>query len=677
MRATRARSSIRALLIAVSVLGGLVAAVSPGAGPPVVSARLAARLADDPGRPVAVWVYFTGRPAAGTVAPALSARSLERRARVFGEARLDARDLPVDPSYAREAAARAGLLRQRSRWLNAVSVETDAAGVEALSRLSFVRRLDLVRSAAAFVPAPEEAGPAKVADDLYGPSFGQLSEIHATDAHARGYSGAGVIVCMMDTGYMKNHVSLVTRPVLAEWDFVQHDGNTQNEGDDNANQHNHGTGTWSVLGGYMIGELIGPAYGASFVLAKTEDIRSETRIEEDNYVAGLEWADSLGADVVSASLAYREFDGGFEYAYEELDGDTAVTTIGVDVAVSRGIVCVNAMGNTGPNPGSLWTPADADSVIAVGAVDAGNAVANFSSRGPTGDGRVKPEVTARGVSTHWASAAGGTEAFSDAGGTSLATPLVGGGAALLVEAHPEWTPMQVRNALMTTASHAASPDNSHGWGRIHITNAIDSQPVVYPAPFSLVSPASGATTSGVRPTFVWRASPDPQSSPVSYTLFIDTDPEFGGPLVFGGIADTTATITTALASLTTYFWKVEAYDPESHARACRRVFTFTTPDVTEAGPPSPPAALSLAADPNPFAGSVRLRCSSPAGAPATLRVYSIGGRLVREIGAAPASGHDVVWDGRDWAGRQVPAGIYRVVLEANGAGVERKVIRIR
>jgi subtilisin family serine protease len=672
-------ASIR--LTSLAVLAGLgVALLIAGSAhaqgaPAAVGPRLSAALDADPSATHAVWVYLTARAAGSSFEAALSVRSLERRARVFGEVRLDERDRAVDASIV-ERISRIAPIRQRSRWLNAVSVDADARGVEALATLPYVSRMDLVRRWVCDepVPASPPAGP-KQASLPYGASAAQLNEIHVPEVHDLGYSGAGVLVCMMDTGFMKSHQALATRPLVAEHDFVNHDGDTEDDADDVPGQHNHGTGIWSVLGGYAPGELVGPAYGASFVLAKTEDVGSETRVEEDNYVAGLEWADSLGADVVSASLAYRDFDGGFAYTYAELDGDTAVTTIAVDIAVSRGMVCVNAMGNTGPNPGSLWTPADADSVIACGAVDAGNALANFSSRGPTGDGRMKPEVTARGVATHWASASGGPTAYGDASGTSLSTPLVGGAAALLLEAHPEWTPMQVREALMSTASHAASPDNNRGWGRIHVLNAIASAPLIFPAPFSLRSPGNGSPVSDVRPTFLWARSIDPEGAAVTYTLLIDETPDFASPFVFSGIADTTWTLSTALASAAGYYWKVTASDPESHERASREMFSFSTPDVTGAGDLAPPVALRLSVEPNPSRGAVRFHYEAPS--VPRLRVYSVAGRIVCEIGAPAGKAGTIAWDGRDGSGREVPSGFYRAVLEASGVSVERKVVLVQ
>jgi subtilisin family serine protease len=276
---------------------------------------------------------------------------------------------------------------------------------------------------------------------------------------------------MFDTGFRKDHVAFAPAytdgRVLAEHDFVFGDGNTQNELGDDPSQHNHGTLTWSTLGGQADGNLYGPAYGADFILAKTEDIRSETQVEEDNWMAAVEWADSIGADVISSSLAYSDW-----YVYANFDGDQAVTTIAADMAAEMGIVVCNSASNSGPSAGTIAAPADADSIVTVGAVTSLGTIASFSSRGPTFDGRIKPEVCAQGVQTTCASPSG-TTGYTTASGTSLSCPLVGGCAAVLLSAHPDWTPMQVREALMMTASQSATPDNNYGWGIVDLLAAVN------------------------------------------------------------------------------------------------------------------------------------------------------------------------------------------------------------
>jgi len=205
-----------------------------------------------------------------------------------------------------------------------------------------------------------------------------------------------------------------------------------------------------------------------------EIVDCEIRLEEDLYVAGLEWADAQGADVVSTSIGYREFlEEGAAYRREDLDGRTAVTSIAAAWLARRGVILVTAVGNEGWSASSLITPADADSIIAVGAVDSLGRVAAFSSRGPTADGRIKPDLCARGVATACA-AWPGEDRYTLANGTSLATPLMAGLAALLRQAHPEWGPARVIEALRHAADQREAPDNARGWGVPDGLRAVDS-----------------------------------------------------------------------------------------------------------------------------------------------------------------------------------------------------------
>jgi hypothetical protein len=265
--------------------------------------------------------------------------------------------------------------------------------------------------------------------------------------------------------------------LIAQYDFINHDDDTDyDEDQDSSGQPNHGTVTWSTLGGEAEGHLYGPAYLASFVLSKSEDISSERHIEEDNWAAGAEWADSVGASVISASLGYRWFDDGEgDYSYEDLDGNTTIVTVAADLAAYNGIAVATAMGNEGNYAGSLIAPADGDSVISCGAVDPNGYLAGFSSWGPTSDGRTKPEVCAQGVSTVCVDPYD-MHGYSTSGGTSLSTPLIGGSCAVLLSAHPNWTPMMVREALMMTADRRDTPDNDYGWGIADVGTALYYHP---------------------------------------------------------------------------------------------------------------------------------------------------------------------------------------------------------
>jgi len=435
-----------------------------------------------------VWVFFTDKglfsqekyqQAKADFRNSLTSSALKRRLK--NKVGVDFLDLPVNQDYVEQVLKMGARLRQRSRWLNAVSIQIQADKIEEIAQLPFVRQIKKVVSFKRKPPKTEPQGGEllRPKDSAgygrnYGPSLPQLDQINVPIVHDMGFKGENVIVGMLDTGYRKDHQAFAAAysesRVLAEWDFINNDGNTQNEGGDPAGQHNHGTHTWSALGGEYEGELYGPAFKAKFVLAKTEDISIEQPIEEDNWEAGLEWADSIGAEVASSSLGYTDW-----YTYSDFDGNTCVTTIAADIAASRGVVVCNAMGNEGPGYGTLIAPADADSILACGAVNEWGDIWSGSSRGPTCDGRIKPEVVARGVATYCASASG-TDAYAQVAGTSLSTPLVGGCAAVVMSAHPDWTVMQVREALMMTANNASSPDAVYGWGLVDLFAALNYAP---------------------------------------------------------------------------------------------------------------------------------------------------------------------------------------------------------
>jgi hypothetical protein len=434
------------------------------------------------------WVFFTDK---GPDAPPADALALtpKRRERIERRSPLyrrtgqltDTHDLPVCSGYLTALERAAGAtIRHDSRWLNAASILLRHDQVAEVTRLPMVaevrpvgllERVEAVPAVSAPPPAVAGTTAAETYRYDYGPSYTQLQMLGVPEAHNRGLIGSGVIVCCLDTGFRTDHQALQSMNIVAEHDFVFGDGNTQDEAEDEPGQHRHGTGCVAVIGAFVPGQLIGPAFGADFMLAKTEDIRSETQVEEDNWVAAMEWADSHGADVISSSLAYRYFDDGAFYSLAELNGRTAVTTIAANLATDRGIVVATAMGNEGPGTSTLNAPADALKILACGAVDGSEDIADFSSRGPTGDGRVKPDILAMGVSTRWASSAG-TDTYGYANGTSLSTPLIGAAAALVIEARPDWTPLKVREALCFSGSTYDSPNNTYGYGVPNVVRAI-------------------------------------------------------------------------------------------------------------------------------------------------------------------------------------------------------------
>jgi len=435
---------------------------------------------------VPVLVYFTDKGiraqeefnrAASQRKAQFTEHALWRRAKV-GKTEMDFMDLPVSQEYIQQIEALGARLRVRLNWFNAASFEMTRDQVVRATASPFVRQMDLVRSyrkpREPEVPSTEELSPPppnEIYSLNYGPSYWQVRQINVPICHDSGYTGRGVIVAMFDAGFGDH----------ACFDSIRNSGRLIDQHDfytnrDTTDWYSHGRGTWSEAGGFYSGQLIGPGYGATWAIYRTEVASFERNVEEDYWVAALQRTDSIGGEVVSSSLGYFDFDSGqHSYTYQDMNGNTAICSRAAHHAAALGIIVCNAMGNSGPSAGSITAPADADSILSIGAVDSAGTIASFSSRGPTYDGRIKPEVCAKGVSDYWASTAGRTS-FGTASGTSCSTPLVGGSCAIVLQAHPSWTPLQVRQALMMTASRHNSPDNNYGWGIIDVWAAIRSNP---------------------------------------------------------------------------------------------------------------------------------------------------------------------------------------------------------
>lgn len=450
---------------------------------PVISPRVIKYIqSDTSGKPVPVWIFLTDKGfrdadelPARLQSVQLSPRTLRRRAKVMTADCMDFRDLPVNPEYLGQLQSAGLTVRTGSKWLNAISGQVPPELLPALAQFPFVREIQLLAAHHHSDPEAPAVRSGLVFGTQgiynYGLSEFQLQQIHVPDVHAWGYTGNGVLICITDTGFMTEHEAFAQLDILAEYDFIHHDNNTRNDStQDSDHQHDHGSKVLSVLGGASPGELYGPAFGATYLLAKTEDLINEDVIEEDYWIRALEWADSLGADIVNASIGYLDW-----YTYADLDGNTSPMTIAADIAAGRGILVCTSVGNERNNAWHYLTvPADGDSVVAVGGVDNKGLITIYSSAGPTADGRTKPEVVGPASGVRMIDVTD-PQGYTTGSGTSYASPLVAGVCALLLEAHPKWTPMQVREALINTASRADNPDNLYGWGLVDALAAIEYQ----------------------------------------------------------------------------------------------------------------------------------------------------------------------------------------------------------
>ena len=435
--------------------------------------------------------FRPGQPLFESARKELTPACLARRARTLQCDELQTitlADAPVSKQYEQRLQKLGVHVQSASKWCNAVTATLTPEQVHRVSRLPFVASVHPVgRTIELGTPAATASRPLNLpasshlqvlsADTTcgynpiiyhYGLATSQLDRINVWPLHAMGFDGSGIKFGILDCGFRwRENPSTRHSKVINEYDYIFHDSITENEAIDTLGQDGHGTNTLSAATGYLPDTLVGPAYNVSIMLAKTEDIRSEHHIEEDNYAAALEDMEALGVDITSSSLGYFTFDPpDASYSYADMNGHTAICTRAAEHAAKLGVLVVTAMGNSGADAANphVEAPGDADSIISAGALDTTEFIANFSSRGPTYDGRIKPEICAPGVYV-WLQSRDGY--FFPGNGTSFATPLTSGSSCLILQAHPNATAQQIRQAIMKTGSIASTPDTAYGYGRLN------------------------------------------------------------------------------------------------------------------------------------------------------------------------------------------------------------------
>ncbi len=415
------------------------------------------------------WIFFSDKgPDYAAVPPEtfLSPASLQRRA-VQGIS-LDFSDYPVYKNYLRELSDRGVKIKRVSRWLNAVSAwAEDWSAVESLPFVAGTEPVGVLQ-----IARSESAG------ESYGSAATQIEMLELDVLHSAGLTGKGVLAAVFDDGFrnvnaLPGFAHLFKRGAIkGVYDYVGND-------DDHYSEGGHGTNCFSIMAAYEPGKLVGSGYGADYWLFRTEDTGSETLREEDNWIAAAEKADSAGAQVFQTSLGYHKFDNNVgNHQYSDLNGKTTPISKAANAAGAKGIVVVNSAGNEGAGAWRYITPpADGENVLAVGSVDENRKISSFSGRGPTSDGRIKPDVCAMGGMTAHLNAAG---QYTRGFGTSYAAPLVAGMVVCLRQAFPSAKAQDVFNAVKASGDRTQNPDNDYGHGVANAPKAFLLLAMQYP-----------------------------------------------------------------------------------------------------------------------------------------------------------------------------------------------------
>jgi serine protease AprX len=447
------------------------------------------------------WIYFTDKPNAATYYAnpllMLSQRSLDRRQHQNID--LDIKDVPLHQPYITQIQNIEGItIVSRSKWLNCLHVRGTQTDIEALNALPFVASIDFASNAinTTRVSTPQKTthkgDKLEVLTDFnYGNASNQIQMLHGDFLHENNFTGTGMQIAVIDAGFTNvNTMGSFARirnnnQILGTYNFIERQTDVYF-------RHYHGTMVLSTIAGFVENQFVGTAPDASFYLFLTEDGTQEHPYEESLWVEAAERADSLGVDVLTTSLGYTQFDrADYNHTYEDLDGQTTFITRGSEIAFSRGMLVVNSAGNEGS---SSWhyigAPADAPSILSIGAVDASGNIASFSSWGPTVNDKVKPDVCAQGQGS---AVINTSNNITSGSGTSFSGPILAGVATCFWQAFPDKTNTEIAQAIRESAHLYATPDDQYGYGipnfetafnTMSLSNLTPEDFVVYPNPLN-------------------------------------------------------------------------------------------------------------------------------------------------------------------------------------------------
>lgn len=389
----------------------------------------------------------------------LSQKAIARRTK--NNLSISQQDIPVTPTYKQTIAATGAKILFTSKWLNAILVQATPAQIATINTLANVQRTELVAPGQQPAKAYNQNVTEKTNRTKTGTTTAtQLNMLGIDAMHTQNIKGNGVLIAILDSGFPAVNTaapfSHLVSNIIDQYNFVNLNTNP-------FVNDSHGTEVLSIIAALKGEEYTGAAPQASFCLYVTEHVPDEYRIEEFQWLSAAERADSVGADIINASLGYNTFDNPtMDYTKSQLDGNTAIVTQAATIAASKGIIVVVSAGNEGNNTWQTITPpADANNILAVGSVTSAGIKSSFSSTGPTADNRLKPEVVALGSSTATISTSGSIKYVS---GTSEAAPLISGLAAGLLQKYPQVPAAELLAAIKQTASQAAEPNNTLGYG---------------------------------------------------------------------------------------------------------------------------------------------------------------------------------------------------------------------